>query len=393
MSAAINAVDEAKLTLEIKATTIKITASADEQSGVEYEVRYKKTTDADYSSVAVVYSSLVGLMFGQLERNTEYTIGIKPRSVLDITATGSELLLTKKTSLTDSMAPLAGQDAYSNPVKISLPIELTGLDGMAVDVGVQGEMVQYNGVNVALEVNLSEDQSNDVIDAIRFKEDAADETLVDVTVSSGFTGVVKDILGGSGFYAIAEGGAAAAKYYVAPNSHDLASTEGAAEAHLNAYLKQYLYDFLAKTIGLAAMTGAIGLSAPDYDQKVSDALLVKLTRDAAAAAVRQSIYEQMFKAAAERFVDIYDAEANAAPTKLPFRSGDSIAFLVTVDFPASSMTTTVSENVLRSGDNEYSLGDKISVLTSQTLASTTPFNALTFPKCTVLVRMKLSTSA
>ena len=332
----------------------------------------------------VVYSSLAGIMFGQLTRATEYKISIVPRSVLHPATKGAELELTKSTLAEDAPA--------SNAVKISLPIELTGLDGMSVDVGVQGEMVQYNGVNVALEVNLSAAQSTAVINAIQFKEDAADETLVDVTVSSGFTDVVKAILAQNDFYAIVEGGVAeAAKYYVAPNNHDLASAEAGDRAHLNAYLKQYLYNFLKKTIGLAAMTGAIGLSAPDYDQKVSDALLVKLTSDAAAAAVRQSIYEQMFKAAAERFVDVYDAEHNDAFGPLPFRSGDSIAFLVTVDFPAGSMTTTVSENVLRSGGNEYSLGDKISVLTSQLIS--VPYSALTFPKCTVLVRMKLNASA
>ncbi len=286
----------------------------------------------------------------------------------------------------------------------------------------------YNKVHVPLEyqTGASDPTVANMRDTFQWKEDAADQTLVVVDVStSGVStfangkAVVKALfkasLDGDDLrnVAMASGIVYAdqsarntstdpSKFYVSKDSHVAGTTSGST---LKAYLQEYLYDNLSAAIGLAATTGVIDItlsrSGSAASEIVAEALAEQICgssgteQGVAAAALRQNIYEQMFTLAPERFAESSlrrtDPAGNIAYQDLPFQLNDTLAFLVTFKFPANQISAPVVQNAIRTNGNAnvyVDTGSKISVAAPANATNPAP-SLSNFPDCTVMLRAKL----
>jgi hypothetical protein len=116
------------------------------------------------------------------------------------------------------------------------------------------------------------------------------------------------------------------------------------------------------------------------------------TQSVASISIRQNIYEQMFTLAPERFMESEfmreEPAANGSFQNMPFQPGDTLAFLATFKFPASSISAFSAANVLRSGNLIVPLGNRVSVTTPAQNVSNS--NLSDFPEATVLMRVELT---
>jgi hypothetical protein len=315
----------------------------------------------------------------------------------------------------------------STGILINIPIEIDAGD-FATALGVQGELVTYNHVNLPLEYQTSylDPTAAQMAAAFQWKEDNVDQTQVTVDIAedtiAGYangTAVVKalfkaallgsDIRNVEMNYGIVYADdtprntvSDPVKFYVNKDVHTAGTTVGST---LKAYLQEYLYDNLSKAIGLAATTGEIDITLSrdgvTADEIIATALANQICSSAgteqgvAAHALRQNIYEQMFTLAPERFQESElmrrDPAADSYYKDLPFHVNDTMAFLVTFKFPASGISAPVIQNAIRTGNSNVYVdtGDKIAVAAPTDTTTTTRPNLSDFPPCTVMLRAKL----
>ena len=278
------------------------------------------------------------------------------------------------------------------PVTVNIPVEVNA-GTHATNVTVQGETVSYNYLHIPLKYNtVSGDLATSSLSALfKYKEDAdSSQVLVDVSGSTtGLQTVLETALSSIFLTPYITSGVVFSdnssrnlstnplKYYENATTHMTASDVSGAS--LVAYVREYLYDNLASTVGLAETTGALSISLDI--QSVATQLLSQLTGSGITSqAIRQNIYEQLYQLAPSRF----SAGTNATFQPLPFQAGDSLVFLITFQFPSSLISTPVYQNVMRLGNSPLFIdtGHKIQVLSG----TTTPV-VQNFPDCTVLLRV------
>jgi hypothetical protein len=156
---------------------------------------------------------------------------------------------------------------------------------------------------------------------------------------------------------------------------------------LDGYLRRYLYDNLSAAIGLAATAGQVDVflerngipAAADISSAIAEKICSAVTESAQQ--IRDTIYAQMVAAAPDRF------GSASEPQSLPFQPNDSLALQIRFQFPASQMTATVSEHLLRVNQSNLfvNVGNKITI----TRPATAHPQFSDFPQCVVYLRVTL----
>ena len=159
---------------------------------------------------------------------------------------------------------------------------------------------------------------------------------------------------------------------------------------LVSYLREYLYDNLTKSVGLAATTGDVDITFTRNGVEASESVAEQIAQALySSQTARYSIYEQMISTVSERFSTLQTTNQQQ-PQNLPFIANDSLDVRVTFHFPATHIETPVVQNSLRIGSNLFmATGSKISVISPANPVKKPVLSDL--PSCSVVIRAKLGT--